>query len=100
MKFICTYSEGVFVVWNSGFSSLSSAIGGKKKTDSSEVATDLNRNFFFFFCLFRAVPAAYGSSQARGRIGAAAACLHHSHSSATSELNLRPTLQLTAMSDP
>ena len=30
--------------------------------------------FFFFFCsLFRAVPTAYGGSQARGQIGAAAA---------------------------
>ena len=28
--------------------------------------------FFFFLCLFRAAPAAYGSSQARGRIEAAA----------------------------
>ena len=35
-------------------------------------------NFFFFFCLFRAAPAAYGGSQARGRIGATAASLHHS----------------------
>ena len=34
---------------------------------------------FFVFYLFRASPAAYGSSQARGRIGAAAASLHHSH---------------------
>ena len=32
------------------------------------------------FRLFRATPAAYGRSQARGRIGAAAAGLHHSHS--------------------
>ena len=33
------------------------------------------------FCLFfRAAPAAYGSSQARGGNGAAAASLHHSHS--------------------
>ena len=29
--------------------------------------------FFLFFCLFRAAPAAYGSSQVRGQIGAAAA---------------------------
>ena len=29
--------------------------------------------FFFFFWLFRAVPTAYGSSQARGRIGVASA---------------------------
>ena len=28
-------------------------------------------------CLFRAAPAAYESSQARGQIGAAAASLHH-----------------------
>ena len=28
---------------------------------------------FFFLCLFRAVPTAYGGSQARGPIGAAAA---------------------------
>ena len=33
---------------------------------------------FFFFCLFRAAPAACGSSQARGQIGAVAAGLHHS----------------------
>ena len=35
---------------------------------------------FFFFCLFRAAPTAYGSSQARGGIGAGAAGLCHSHS--------------------
>ena len=42
--------------------------------------------FFFFFCLFRAAPTAYGSSQARGQIGAAAAGLHHSHSNMVPEL--------------
>ena len=42
--------------------------------------------FFFFFCLFRAVPAANGSSQASGWIRAAATSLHHSHSNAKSEL--------------
>ena len=36
--------------------------------------------FFFFFGLYRAVHAAYGGSQGIGRIGAAAASLHHSHS--------------------
>ena len=37
--------------------------------------------FSFFFCLFfRAALETYGSSQARGRIRAAAAGLHHSHS--------------------
>ena len=35
---------------------------------------------FFFFLLFRATPVAYGSSWARGQIGATAAGLHHSHS--------------------
>ena len=32
----------------------------------------------FSFLLFRATPATYGGSQARGRIGATAADLHHS----------------------
>ena len=32
----------------------------------------------FYFLIFRAPPAAYGSLQARGPIGAAAAGLHHS----------------------
>ena len=31
---------------------------------------------FIFFCLFRAAPAAYGGSQAKGRIGVVAASLH------------------------
>ena len=53
-----------------------------------------------FFCLFRATPAAYGSSKARGLIRAVAAGLHHSHGNARSELHLRPTPQLTAMPDP
>ena len=39
--------------------------------------------FFLFVCLFfRAAPAAYGGSQARGQIGVIAAGLHHSHSNA------------------
>ena len=42
-------------------------------------------SFFFLSCLFRAVLMAYGSSQARGRIRAAAAAdLQHSHSNAGS----------------
>ena len=36
---------------------------------------------FLLFVCFRAAPAAYGSSQSRGRIGATAAGLRHSHSS-------------------
>ena len=49
-------------------------------------------SFFVFF--FRATPTAYGSSQARGRIGAAVTSLHHSHSSARSEPHLQPTPSL------
>ena len=33
---------------------------------------------FVFVLLFRAAPVAYGSSQARGQIGAVAVGLHHS----------------------
>ena len=55
---------------------------------------------FFFFCLFRVAPTAYGSSQARGWIGAATAGLHHSHSNLGSEPHLQPTPQLTATPDP
>ena len=36
--------------------------------------------YFLKFWLFKAAPMAYGSSQARGPIGASAAGLHHSHS--------------------
>ena len=56
--------------------------------------------FLFVFLLFRAAPKAYGGSQARGPIGAAATGLHHSHSNKGSEPRLRPTSQLTAMPDP
>ena len=49
---------------------------------------------FFFFCFFilvfsRTAPTACGGSQARGLIGAVAACLHHSHSNAGSESRLQ-----------
>ena len=42
--------------------------------------------------------AACGVSQARGRIGAVATGLHHSHSNLGSEPSLQPTVQLTATS--
>ena len=35
---------------------------------------------FFIFCLFQAIPMAYGGSQARGLIRAVATGLHHTHS--------------------
>ena len=56
--------------------------------------------FFFFFLLFRAASTTYGGSQARGPIGATAAHLCHSHSTAGSEPHLHPTPQLMAMPDP
>ena len=48
--------------------------------------------FFFFLCLFRAKPAAYGGSQARGQIGAGAVRLPYSHSNARSKLHPRHSL--------
>ena len=55
---------------------------------------------FFFSGLFRATAKAYGSSQAGGPVGAAAASLHHSHSHVGSKPHLWPTPQLTAPLDP
>ena len=55
----------------------------KKKKKSSKLQK--NRVFLFFcfcFCLFRATPAALGSSQVSSWIRATAAGLHHSHSNA------------------
>ena len=45
-----------------------------------EIHFSISTNLFIYlFLLFRAKLTAYGSSQARGQIGAAAASLHHSH---------------------
>ena len=56
--------------------------------------------FFFVFCLFMAAPMAYEVSQVRGRIGAVAAGLCHSHSHAGSEPCLNYTSQLMVTPDP
>ena len=56
--------------------------------------------FIYFKIYFRVTPAAYGSSQARGGIRAAAAGLNHNYSNTRSEPHLRPTPQHTAMPDP
>ena len=53
-----------------------------------------------FLVILRLRSSAYGGSQARGRIGAVAAGLHHSHSNTGSELRLLLTPHLTAMLDP
>ena len=60
---------------------------------------------FLFVCLFvlgffRAAPAAYGGSQARGQIRGVADGLHPSHTNTGSEPHLQPTPQLTATPDP
>ena len=52
------------------------------------------------FCFFRATHGEYGNSKARGRFRAVASCLHHSHSKVRSQLQLTPTMHLTAMLDP
>ena len=44
--------------------------------------------FFFFLAFVRAAPVAYAGSQARGRIGAVAASLGHSHSNSGSKPHL------------
>ena len=54
----------------------------------------------WFILLFRATLAAYGSSQARGQTGAAAAGLHHSNSNMGSKPSLWPIPQLMATPDP
>ena len=57
--------------------------------------------YLFIYCLFRAASVARRSSQDRGRIGATAASLYHSHAMPDpSELRLQPTPQFTAMLDP
>ena len=44
--------------------------------------------FYYYYYFFMATPVAYGSSQASGWIGAAAAGLCHSHGNTISELHL------------
>ena len=66
--------------------------------NSAAVNIEVHVSFFVLFCflLFRAAPAAYGSSQSRGFIGATAASLYHSHSNMGSEPHPQPTPQLMA----
>ena len=56
--------------------------------DGDKLSCVLVIYFLFYFLLFRPTPVAYGSSKARGLIGAAAAGLCHSHSKARSEPHL------------
>ena len=59
-----------------------------------------NVRSFSFFAFSRAAPTAYGGSQARRLIGAAAVGLRQSHSNAGFKPSLQPTPQLTATPDP
>ena len=64
-----------------------------RKNDVKNLKILVLRYYFYFllinklinFCLFRAAPVAYVSSQARGQFGAAAVSLHHSHSNKRSK---------------
>ena len=47
-----------------------------------KVSQRFGLSFLFFFLLFRAILAAHGGSQAKGRIRATATSLGHSHSNA------------------
>ena len=79
-----------------------------RKNDVKNLKILVLRYYFYFllinklinFCLFRAAPVAYVSSQARGRIRAAAGDLYHSHSKARFQPHLWPTLPLTEMLGP
>ena len=52
----------------------------RKQKPRSVECKDVYLFTLFYFLVFRAAPTAYGSSQARGRMRAIAACLYHSHS--------------------
>ena len=59
------------------------------KTCTQKFKAILYLFFVGFFCfVLGPYPVAYGSSQARGQIGAVTTGLHHSHSNARSELHL------------
>ena len=82
--------------------------GGNHKICPEDLGENCGKEWVFFlfvflFCFvlfFRAALVAFGGSQARGRIRAAAAGLHYSHSHSGFEPCLKPTPQLTGMTDP
>ena len=69
-------------------------------TSTAIMSIQSSSSYLLLFLLFRAAPAAYGSSQARGQIRAIATGLRHSHSNAGSKSRLRPASQLMAMPNP
>ena len=91
---------------DTGGSALSTFLGTHRHIYLKMNGKKLTLMIFLFVCLFVclfaiswAAPMAYGGSQARGRIGATAAGLRHSHSNTGSEPCLQPTPQLTAALD-
>ena len=78
--------KSLFESLKSFFSSFSRWNYGKRKISHSMI--------FFIFLLFRASLEAYGGSQARGRIRATTAGLHHSHSNVGSKPHLWPIPQV------
>ena len=70
----------MYTLWNKGGVLLLCSTHGNYSNHSTFI--------LLIDCLFKAAPTAYGDSQARGRIGATAAGLHHRHSDAGSEPRL------------
>ena len=66
----------------------------------TSLITSVYNNSRLFFPRKNTAPMVNGGSQARGRIGAVAAGLHHSHSNVGSKPRLKPTPQLRATLDP
>ena len=66
-------------------------LGGRRWLENERLQSFVRFSSVCFF--FRATPTVHGGSQARGRIGATVAGLHHSHSHARSEPRLGPTPQ-------
>ena len=75
-------------------------LGSYHGSTESETLGAFSVLFIIITIFFMATYVAYGSSQARGQIGAVTASLCQSHSNARSELHLRPTLQFVAMPEP
>ena len=71
----------------------------KKENENHQLFHHSEKVILTFFFFFRAAPAAYGGSQAKGRVGATAAGLCHSHSNSGSEPRLQLTPQLMATPD-
>ena len=85
---------------NSGLSEPKGHPPDRSELSARHVFNRSRHSCLFVFCLLRAPPVTFRGSQARGRLGAAAAGLHCSHSNSGSELHLGPTPQLTATLDP